>query len=570
MITFGPMTLLAVPRPALARRPIRRFAPLLAALLLPAALRAQQTSLTHTEDAAPIPQGMLRVRVTTGWARYDQRFTQGNGLVPLGNDLSTDSLGPRQLPRLTPLEMGLQTLSGNPAARLTLGRLEVRSEARIMTMPIALEYGLTRRLSVGVMVPVVQTRQIVTVAVNRDSAARANMGYLLASERTDAAKANEAVRAAYQAAADNLKTLIARCATTPSGAGCTNVNASPSDAAAVAELARQFADAASAFGTSAITVRLAPRGTSALKDSIQAHQNALNARLANYLGAGAGAQTSIFFSGADFAYLDLQGGHGLPGLLQSEFGGGLDSLHTIERLGIGDIEIGAQFLVFDGFAHDALTRPALQSRLMIGGSVRFATSRADSAQSLNDIPNGEGAGYELRSAFDLVTGHFGGTAAARYMKYLPRTVTAAVTGDPESPGWPTATSFGQRRRTSGDVVAVDVTPRFLFGESMALEGQLGIERVAGAKYDDATIYFGGGCIDVCSATISTPAGPTRTARRLGVGLRYSTVDAYARGQARYPVEVSLRHLETTNGDPGVPKLARDEIQMRLYFRLLGR
>jgi hypothetical protein len=59
------------------------------------------------------------------------------------------------------------------------------------------------------------------------------------------------------------------------------------------------------------------------------------------------------------------------------------------------------------------------------------------------------------------------------------------------------------------------------------------------------------------------------AQRLGFGARYSTVDAYARGQARYPVEVSFSHMETITGDAGVPKLSRDEIQLRLFYRLFG-
>jgi len=60
-----------------------------------------------------------------------------------------------------------------------------------------------------------------------------------------------------------------------------------------------------------------------------------------------------------------------------------------------------------------------------------------------------------------------------------------------------------------------------------------------------------------------------TVQRLGIGVRYSTVDAFLRRRARYPVEVSYRHLETITGDPGAPKLFRDQIQLRLYYRIRG-
>jgi hypothetical protein len=575
MITFRSMNLLAVLSPALARRSLLHpwmAATLAASFVLPTGGVRAQTSLSHTEDAAPIPQGMLRVRVATGWTRFDQRYAPGGGLAALGSELSTDSLGPRQLPRLTPLEMGIKALTTDPAMRLTLGRVDVRSDARIVTTPIALEYGLTRRLSIGILVPVVQTRQTVQTLVNRDTLARANMGYVLRSQRTAAAAANASFMTAYQKAATDLGALITRCQATPTGAGCGPVLANPSDAAAALAQAQAFAAAASAFGTDSSKTRLAPRSTSKLADSIEVHRIALNQRLQQYLGAGAGAQSSMFFASgtdADFAYLDLQGGSGVPGLLQSSLGGGLDSIHTTERLGFGDIEVGAQYLVFDQFQREALPRRGLQSRLMVGGSVRFATSRPDSAQSLMDIPTGDGAGFELRSAYDVVKGRFGGTVAARYLKHLSRTVTAPLVGDPDAPGWPYP-QFGQRKRTAGDVAALDLTPRFLFGDWMALEGHYGLERIGATKYDgEANLTL----LDPCAGCVIPTEGPstaTRTAQRLGLGLRYSTVDAYSRGQARYPVELSFTHLETTSGDVGLPKVSRDQIQMRVFVRILGR
>ena len=33
-----------------------------------------------------------------------------------------------------------------------------------------------------------------------------------------------------------------------------------------------------------------------------------------------------------------------------------------------------------------------------------------------------------------------------------------------------------------------------------------------------------------------------------------------------PIEVSFTHLETITGDPGVPALTRDQIQLRVFYR----
>ena len=142
MITFRPMHPLVLPSLFSLGTAARRCCWQLAAAVslvcaAPVVVRAQ-ISLTHTEDAAPVPKGMLRVRVTTGWTRFDERFTP-SGRRTLGDEISADDFGPRQLPLLAPVEKGLQTLSGDTQTRLSLGRLEARSDARIVTTPIVFE-----------------------------------------------------------------------------------------------------------------------------------------------------------------------------------------------------------------------------------------------------------------------------------------------------------------------------------------------------------------------------------------------------------------------------------------------
>src|SRR4051812_43336681 len=167
MITFRPMPLLASPIVGRLRLRARAVVLLAAALAAPHVAGAQ-IALTHTEDASPIPAGTLRFRMTTGWTRWDSRFING-GTRSLDDEISTDSLGPRQLPFLGPVESGLQALSNNPLSRLTVGRLSAQSDVRTVTTPIALEYGVTRRLSIGMMVPIIQTRRSIHISVNADS-----------------------------------------------------------------------------------------------------------------------------------------------------------------------------------------------------------------------------------------------------------------------------------------------------------------------------------------------------------------------------------------------------------------
>jgi hypothetical protein len=69
---------------------------------------------------------------------------------------------------------------------------------------------------------------------------------------------------------------------------------------------------------------------------------------------------------------------------------------------------------------------------------------------------------------------------------------------------------------------------------------------------------------VCS-TATTLSTAARNAQRVGFGVRYSTVDAWQRGQSGTPMEVSFTHLQTITGDAGVARLQRDQVQVRLYF-----
>jgi hypothetical protein len=546
-------------------------APLLALLLAgSAAAQSSDSPLSHLDDAAPVPRGGLRLRLANVWTRYDERFAAGGGTTPLGAALSAESLGVAELPLLAGIQTGIRTLANDPALALSLGRLQVGSNARIVRTPITLEYGISRRLSVGMVVPIVQSRRVAFATVSGDST-HANMGFLASiPQRTAAAAQNQTVATAYQQAADSLGRLLSQCPGNPTATGCAAVNANPTDAAAARARAQGFATGATALGVAATTALVAPRASSTLAGTIDAQRVQLNLQLQQYLGAGAGATTSVFTAPTDFSYYDLQGNRatGAVGLLGGPLGGGLDSIHTTNRIGLGDIAIGARFLVFDRFHRDTLPPPRLQTRLTVGGTLRFATSPSDSAQNLVKLPAGAGAGVDVNSAWDMIVGRFGGTLGLRYVKSFGRTVTASVFGDPEA-AWAYPV-FAPRKRTPGDVLGLDVTPRFLITETLALDAHYGLERTGGTTYA-APEGFSTPCLD-CRATDVAGAitGAAKTAHRLGFGFRYSTVEAHARGRAPYPVQIAFVRLETVSGDPGVAKQTRDQIEVQFFYRLLRR
>jgi hypothetical protein len=525
-----------------------------------------QSGVGPLDDATPIPRGWIRFGVLNSWSRYDSRFNGNGGIDPLGVPLSTDSLGPRQLPLLAPVEGALQTLTNNPTQRLTFGTLLTQSDARIVTTPLVLEYGATSRLSFGVTVPVVQTRQTAQVRVNARAAGEvgrnSNMGWIPTSLRASVATANAAVVSSLTTAATGLTGLLTRCAATPGAPECSTIQGQEAAAAATAARATQFATAiATAYGINEQTALVAPLQGSELAAQIEAQRAALAAQLATYVpGTQIGTLST---AGTEFSYIDLQGRSRTPGLLQSALGGGLDSIHTTERIGVGDIEIGVRYALLDHISRDSLKPPGFQYRLVLGGLYRMATSRPDSARDLLDIGTGEGGGVEGRGTLELIGGVAGLTLAARYAKYFPRTVELSLVGYPIA-GFPYPL-FGQVSRTAGNLFALGAAPRLYLNSWMSFEGDYEFERV-GAPTFEPTVSA-----EQCSACVP-PEGailPSATSvQRFGFGVRYSTVLSYLRRRARYPIEVSYHHLETVSGDAGTPKVFRDFIQLRLYYRLL--
>jgi len=567
MITFAPMALLARPsRGRTLARPRVTVAAFLALLsCAPFGRALAQSGVGPLDDATPIPGGWIRFGVLNSWTRYDSRFNGEGRIDPLGAPLSTDSLGPRQLPLLAPVEGALQTLTKNPLQRLTFGRLFTQSDARIVTTPFVLEYGVSNRLSFGVTVPVVQTRQTAQVRVNvpvaGDVTPLGNMGWVPATLRSSYAQSSASVIASLTAAASGLNSLLTSCAANPGAPQCSTIQGQEAAAAATAARANQFAAAvATAYGINEQTALVAPLQGTQLATTIEAQRAALAAQLATFVpGTQIGTLPVVT---SPFSYIDLQGRVQQPGLLQSALGGGLDSIHTTDRLGVGDIEIGVRFALLDHISRDSVGPPGFQYRMVLGGVYRLATSRPDSARDLLDIGTGEGGGIEGRASLELIGASAGLTLAGRYSKSFARAVELPLVGYTIA-GFPYP-AFGPVQRTAGDFFSIAAAPRFYLNSWMSVEGDYAMEHVGAPTFVPPPGFECPGCVPPEGSVLPIAT----TVQNIGFGLRYSTVLSYLRHRARYPIEVSYHHLEALSGDAGTPKYYRDIIQLRLYYRLL--
>src|SRR6266704_566152 len=128
----------------------------LALALVSPALTGGAMVAAQTVERTDVPdRGMIRFTFDPRIMTWNSEFTDA-GRLGLGRGLTGDTVGSAYIPSVARLEQDVRLASGVAGfvASLGQGRLSVREERR--TYPITAELGLTDRLSVSVMVPIVR------------------------------------------------------------------------------------------------------------------------------------------------------------------------------------------------------------------------------------------------------------------------------------------------------------------------------------------------------------------------------------------------------------------------------
>jgi hypothetical protein len=549
------------------KTPVNAAVTLLACLLaVPAAAHAQGR-LTRIDEAAPVPRGMARLRVIPSFARFDSRFAgssaEGSSTVPLAAALAADSFGVAHIPGLAPSEEALRTLTGDAAFRLSLGRSTSVATARVVTTAIAAEYGLTRRLTVGALLPVVQSRSELFVALNPDDATHANVGPNPA-RITNATASTQAIELQNQLSAvrGSLASRLAGCDANPaSDASCPTILANRADVVSlIAETAAFGSAVGIVFGTTSGEPGqpFAPLTQTSAATAISTHLSTLTQRLRSYVGSTADQiVATVPFAVGAAGFGDIRA------LLRDRaFGLSPDSLGQTYRLNVGDIELGAKLLVLDRGAWTVTpggAGPWLRARLAVTGIVRLGTG----SPTLERIPHryletGTGDGQtdiEGGALLDVGMGpRVAVLAAARYTRQLGE-VDAGRVPDQNGVIHP-FTPLHEGTRRLGDVFVAELTPRFLVGRYLGVDAHYALISHADDEY---------------SATVDGEAPLLRggfTEQRVGLGMSYSTLRGARDREPRLPVEVSIAHIETVAGSNGmVARAARDQLELKLYYRI---
>ncbi len=548
-----------------------RFArPLLLLALAAAPARGQVTAGTG-EDALTLLRGQFRVRGMAEWTSWSSRYGENSPgrakgtREPLGLDFTVDSLGPRVLESLLPVQSSIRSLAGMANFGASLGAMSVGQRNVVASTPLMLEYGVTNRLTLGVMVPFVTAHAEVDLRMN-PTGREATVGLNPARRTSGAATTDLSLVSAFDAASNALNARVTTCTNTPTLPACSGF----STAAAASLVSRTGAmmTALSALygGRTNPGAVFVPVAGSAAQAAIETRLAGLRSEFSSF---GNTIATLAPIGAAPLTAHDVATllGDSLYGINAKPIAG------SITR-GIGDIELSAKFLLVDPYRGDIAAQRATAGfkwRQSVGAVYRVATGTTDLTTDFTDLGTGNHQrDIGVRSWTDLLWGNqFWMTIAARYDRQLADALTRRIT----DASHPIAPSYREQKvtRDLGDIAELSVTPRWSLNEWVGIAAQY-LVRTKGADSYSGTFTT----TDLNGAPVTLDASVLNQEtqwreQRLGFGLSYSTLTAYDRGQARMPYEITWMRTVSASGTGGnLPVAAQDLIQLRWYGRLFGR
>ena len=529
----------------------------------PGAIHAQAVAGLG-DDAIPLPKGSKRFLISGLWNDWDAVYaptaTGGTKRQPLLSALATSHAGVAIFPQLVSAEAGVRTLTGQPSFALSLGALDATGEVRQSITPLGVSLGLTRRLSLRLLVPYVESRDVSQLLLNRVGST-ANVGLnpaYVAATGVAARSTNGAVLSQLDLARTRLATEITRCASS-TATGCEAIRAN--GAAAQALLIRAGATRtaiASVYGDArAGGAPVVPIANGSAQAAVRTTIATLRSDFAAF------GVTSIADGAAPAGASTVYGPGGISRIASdTAWKLGYGRLGNTRRAGIGDIDLTASYLLFDSFQTDQVRRlltPSRGVRSMLTAGWRFGTAGADRTDDPFDVPIGEGANALLvRSTTDFVlTRSLWMSATVRAVQPLSDEIAVALPFRTDVSAFD-ALAVGHATRSLGTRLELEVAPRLSIGQFFGLSAAYLVRRWGADRYEGS---------DPASQAplMSDGAMPSRTMHAAAFGASFSTLASYARGRSRVPAEVIYSHTMPVAGSGGtVPSSTSDRLELRVY------
>lgn len=538
-------------------------ATLATALLVIAAPSARAQAVSGMgEDATTVGAGRLRLWVGADWSLAQEAYVPdgqgGHVLQPLGAPLSVDALGAAQIGALAPLQDSLRLATGSSALQLSLGQSKAQVNQTVTHVPITLEAGLARWLSVSATVPIVHTISDVFFAANVGGAG-ANLG-------ANPARTNAQSLASDTAFVQQLARSAAAVASYCGGPGAGS-SACSGSTALVASASAFAGEISSVYASGG----LAPLQSSAIQGQVDARsasvRDALNA-FAAIPGSGVPtvSATGVVGATSPVTTADVQAFLSDPSLSTA-----IVPLQTIERWHLGDAELNAKVTLFDSFALRGASRftpHGVNVRVAVSGGYRFPTGSRGSPDVILDVPQEEHTSALLAGGYvDVLLGrHLWSSFVAHYAR--PRASDVVVRASAPGVVIPQLADRVTLSRQLGDVLELDATPQWVVNDFFSIGGVYSYVRRGGDAYQatsaapppDLLMSIAGPDYGVLGT------GTEVREHRVGGGIVFSNAHAVALGRSRVPFDVSYQHLETIRVTGGTaPKYTTDRILVRLYY-----
>lgn len=516
------------------------------------------------DDAIQLPRGGMRYVVAGLWNDYERVFAPnasgGMQRMPLLGALALENAGVNLLPRLGETQRQLRELTGQSSYLMSLGRLEAAGEVRQSIAPLGVEYGVTRKLSLRVIVPYAESRDVTQLLLNRvGTGANVGLNPVYQTGGAEAANSNSTLVTTLDAARLGLAAEVTRCADAMAQ-NCDVIRANPQQIQTLMTRTQATRQAiAEVYGTTVNTgSRFVPITGSTAQAAVAQTIGTLRTDYARYgiTGIGASAQPG--------SATTVLGPGGVPLLAtDSTYGVGYQRIGNTRRAGIGDIDLTASYLLYDTFGADQVKRLTTATRgvrSQLTGGWRFGTAGADRTEDAFDVPIGEGANALLvRSTTDLVwsrTMWLSATVRAskpmgdRMAVVLPYRTTAEFLSAP--------VTVDDAARSLGMRTDIELAPRFSFGDFFGVSGAYIMRRWGEDKYDTEN--------DFSSVPLmSEYTVPARTMQAAAVGVTFSTLASYARRRSRFAAEVMYTHTVPISASGGVvPAVVTDRLELRVY------
>jgi len=389
---------------------------LVLALLVSAALTPGRVLLAQAVERTDVPaRGVLRVTFDPQVMTWNDEFTP-TGRLRLGAGLTGDSVGGRYIPAVAGMQQNVRVASGLASfvANLGQGLLSVREERR--SYPVKAELGLTNRLSVSLLVPIVR---VATRTSFQLSSKGGNLG--LNPRLLSGAPANAVFLAQFD-------TALAHCALSPS---CATLSTAGQWSA--------IRDALRAVAIAPFVPLDSSAAGKAVDSTVARIQRTLDSLgVTGFDSAFTFSPDSLTGTHVEAAMLDNTGiGFGYAGL----------PFRSSWRYGLGDVEVAAKYRIVAG-GHYAAAAQAL---------VRLPTGARDSAddwlrQSIGDHQTD----LEGQLTQELVAGPLWLNVAVRAGWQRPGTRIQRVA--PWDALLVPATATANLRWDPGDYLGIDVAP----------------------------------------------------------------------------------------------------------------